>query len=178
MKTSDKGLIFLTGLEGVCTNLYLDSVGVRTIGVGATVSEIPNIKQLPWSYEITIQEAFDLLKKSIVKYENAVNKALTVEIAQYKFDALVSICYNIGIGGLAKSTFIKRINTGCADDAVCVAIMMWNKPKEILGRRQKETGLYRTGNYGDGKANHFPVSSTSHKPVYSKGKIIKVEEYI
>lgn len=112
MQTSIKGLVELAGHEGICLSPYLDSVGVWTIGVGATKSEIPGLNSS--HPDITISQAFDLFKKSIVKYEDAVNKALHVPVLQPQFDALVSICYNIGTGGLKGSTFVKRINAGAA----------------------------------------------------------------
>lgn len=178
MNISNKGKIFLTGVEGVCLSLYLDSVNVRTIGIGVTRTEIPNINQLPWSYSITMKECFELLDKSLVRYEDAVNKALKVKVSQNQYDALVSICYNIGTGGLTKSTFMKRVNNGESAARIAQAIMMWNKPKEIIGRRAKEVDLYNKGLYGDGKALLFPVSPTSHKPIYSKGKSINVADYL
>lgn len=108
MKMSLNGLIELAGHEGVCLSPYLDSVGVVTIGFGATRSEIPGLSLS--HRDITMKEAVDLFTTGIVKYENAVNKALKVDVSQEQFDALTSICYNIGTGGLSGSTFIKRIN--------------------------------------------------------------------
>lgn len=178
MQISKKGKIFLTSVEGVCLSLYLDSVNVRTIGIGVTRTEIPNIGDLPWTYSITMEECFKLLDKSLVRYENAVNKALKVSVTQNQYDALVSICYNIGTGGLSGSTFIKRINNRESPQRIAQAIMMWNKPKEIIGRRAKEVDLYNKGSYGDGKALLFPVNPTSHKPIYNKGKSINVADYL
>lgn len=217
MKMSKKGLIFLASLEGVCLSKYLDSVGVWTIGIGATRTEIPAIASWPKEQKITIEEAFNLLTKSIIKYENAVNESLDVDVTQEQFDALVSVCYNVGCGGTRKSTFIKRINAkakigksfslgfsgdikeewtpewitdrlvnytedinmGFSGSSVTIvdAIMMWNKPKEIIGRRSKEANLYSTGNYGDCKINVFPVNSAS-KPVYSRGIMIDGNDYL
>jgi lysozyme len=177
MKTSLKGLVEISSHEGLCLTKYLDSVGVQTIGVGATVSEVPDIKQWRWDKKLTIPEVFDLFKKSIVKYENAINKALKVPVEQHQFDALVSICYNIGTSGASNSTFMKRINAGDTNKRIADAILMWNKPPEIMGRRKKEAKLYTTGEYGDGKVLVFPVSST-HKPQYAKGYSINALEYL
>jgi len=180
MKTSNAGLMFIAGLEGLCQTKYYDSVGVQTIGVGATVSEIHNIKEWPWDKELSIKECFNMLQKSVVKYEKAVDKTLKVGtmLSQSQYDALVSICYNIGTGGLAKSTFMKRINAGDSAINIAAAILMWDKPKEIIGRRTKEAKLYTRGIYaGEGKVLVFPVSS-SHKPLYGKGYEINAKEYL
>lgn len=178
MKMSQKGKIFLAGLEGVCLTKYLCSAGVWTIGVGATRSEIPDIANWPKDKAITIEESFDLLNKSLVKYEKAVIDTLKVEIEQHQFDALVSIAYNIGTGGLKGSTFMKRINARRPIAEIQAAIMMWNKPKEIIGRRRKEANLYANANdYGDGTILVFPVNVNS-KPVYGKGYQIDGNKYL
>lgn len=114
MSMSKNGKIMLAGLEGIALTKYKDSVGVWTIGIGATRSEIPDIAKWPINKAITIKEAFQLLEKSLGKYERAVHDTLNTVIEQYQFDALTSICYNIGTGGLSKSTFMKRINAHAA----------------------------------------------------------------
>jgi len=97
---------------------------------------------------------------------------------QHQFDALVSICYNIGVGGLSKSTFVKRINSGNSVDSIVSGIMMWDKPKEIIGRRTKEARLFSGGVYaGSGKANLFPVNKNGN-PVYSRGTVVDLSEYL
>lgn len=175
---SQKGKMFLCGLEGICLSKYYDSVGVATIGVGITRTEIPDLASWPLNKQISIKECFELLDKSLARYVNAVNKVLKVKITQSQFDALVSICFNIGTSGLTKSTFMKRINAQASERDIFNAIMMWNKPPEILGRRRKEASLFTTGVYaGDGKANLFPVSKAGH-PLYARGKIINLTEYI
>jgi len=167
MQISRKGLIELAGHEGICLKPYLDSVGVWTIGIGATKSEIPGLNGS--HKEITLQEAIDLYKKSIVKYTDAITKALKVPVSQEQFDALASICYNIGTSGLSKSTFLKRINARGTLRSILDGIMMWKIPREIILRRSKEALLYELGTYSNkGKAMVFPVR-TSAQPNYSKG---------
>lgn len=174
---SQKGKIFLSGLEGVCLSKYLCSAGVWTIGVGATKSEITDIANWPKDKTITIEESFELLNTSLKKYEDAVNETLKVEITQHQFDALVSICFNIGTGGTRKSTFMKRINAKDSMTNIITAILMWDKPKEIIGRRTKEAKLYSSANYGDGKILVFPVNS-KFQPIYSKGYQIDGNKYL
>lgn len=178
MNISQKGKIEIFGHEGICLRPYLDSVGVWTIAGGATASEGIDIKSMDKTKYITMEYALELFEKGINKYVNAVNKALTTEVNQEQFDALVSICYNIGCGGLAKSTFIKRINAHEPSSAVSAAIMMWNKPKEITTRRAKEARLFKDGVYSNGgKALLFDTNGDG-KVQYSKGKIINVADYL
>lgn len=178
MNISQKGLIELVGHEGLCLRPYLDSVGVWTIGVGSTASEGIDIKAMAHTEYVTVGFVIDLYKKGIVKYVNAVNKALDVNVSQEKFDALVSVCYNIGVGGLAKSTFIKRINAGEPNSSVASAIMMWCKPPEIKTRRAKEARLFKEGVYSNGgKALLFDTNGAG-KVSYANGKTINVAEYL
>lgn len=52
---------------------------------------------------ITKDEATALLAKDIVKYEDAVAKVCDESTYQGEYDAMVSMCYNIGVGGFASS---------------------------------------------------------------------------
>ncbi len=178
MNISTNGKIFLTSVEGICLSPYLDSKDIKTIAIGATKSEIPNIANMPWETEITMERAFILLDSSLKKYVDAVQSSLKIPVKQHQFDALVSICYNIGCSGLKTSLFMRRINSAYELAEVGDAILMWRKPPEIIGRRRKEVNLYKTGEYGDGKANVFPVNPTTHKPQYARGRNIVVQDYL
>jgi lysozyme len=166
------------GHEGIALSKYKDSVGVWTVGIGATVSEISDIASWPLSKTITIQEAFDLLAKGIVKYENELNKYITKQIPQYQFDALVSWCYNVGVGWVKKASVIKLINQGASAGQLYDALMLYRSPPEVIGRRTKEARLLAYGAYSNGgKATLFPVSSKGF-PMYAKGTEINVWEHI
>jgi lysozyme len=175
MKTSDNGLAEIIGHEGVCLSPYKDSVGVWTIGIGATRTEMPNIAN---HSDITMQEAFGLLHKSIKRYENALNQFINVGISQTMFDALASWCYNVGVGWVPKATVIRLINQGVTGAPLYDALMMFRSPPEITLRRKKEANLLAYGKYSNnGRALLFPVSS-SGRPLYGKGKTINVWEYM
>lgn len=172
MNISLSGLVNIIGLEGICLSPYLDSVGVVTIGIGTTKTEIPDLNLS--HPDITMDDAIFFLKKSITKYTDPINDALKVQITQYQFDALTSWCYNVGVGAMKKSSLIRDINLKADYKTIYNDFMKWNKPKEIIGRRTKEAKLYTTGVYSeDGKALLFPVGA-GHKPIYSKGKLINV----
>lgn len=173
---SKRGLAELAGHEGICLEWYYDSVGVPTIGVGYTKGDGKDPREM--SPLKGIEEALSLFKVTLKKYEAAINKALRVEVSQTQFDALVSICYNIGVGGASKSTFMKWINEKRSNIAIGDAILMWRKPAEILGRRKKEVLLFIKGAYSNnGLVNVFPVNS-NHKPSYNKGKIINIGDLL
>jgi len=135
MRMSADGRKRLTAREGVRLKAYLDSVGVLTIGIGHTTAAGP--PRVTKGMTITRAECDEIFARDLVKYEDAVDAAVKVPVSQGEFDALVSLCYNIGQGGFKGSTIVKRLNAGDRDGAAA-AFMMWRKPKEIIGRRRQE----------------------------------------
>lgn len=197
MKTSKKGLVEIVGHEGITLTKYNDMVGngfskmpdgkvrrgVLTIGAGLTKTEIPDLASWPWDKKITMDEVFELKLKAMKRYENALNENIHREIPQHVFDALVSWCYNVGVGwtgkfGHRQATLIKRLNRGESLKRVAQALMMFKKPKAIIGRRRKEALLLEKGIYSNnGLAALIPVSSRGY-PMYARSKPINVWEYI
>lgn len=155
------------GLEGVCLEPYLDSVGVWTIGVGITKYDGKDPRDFG---KITIDQAIEMFKDRISAYEAPVNK-LGKDLTQEQFDALVSFCYNCGAGNLQKLAANRSVN------AIGTALMLYTKPPEITERRKKEQQLFQYGKYSvNGKVLVFPVSAT-HKPQYGKGYELDVSKY-
>ena len=143
MKTSPAGRKLLTQREGCRLTAYLDSVGVWTIGVGHAATS--NVEPIPKKgMRITAQQADELLTKDLARYEDAVNTAVKVPLTQNQFDALVSLCFNIGQRGFMHSTVVARLGRkdyrGAAD-----AILMWQHPPELRGRRDAERKQFLTG---------------------------------
>lgn len=174
MITSLRGMIEIAQSEGICLSKYKDSVGVWTIGLGSTRSDIPDLNSWPMDKKITIEQAFEMFQLHLKKYEQALNKHLKRQIKQYEFDALVSWCYNVGPGWLKTATVIRRINNGESGKRLYDALMMYQKPIEIKERRKREANLLAYGDYdygGPNLVNLFPVSS-SGRPMYNRGKLV------
>lgn len=167
MNISNKGLIEIMSLEGVCLSPYLDSVGVWTIGVGITKFDGKD----PRSFgTISIDQAIEMFKDRIKAYVAPVQK-IDKPLTQTQFDALVSFCFNCGPGNLSKLCANRSVN------AIGSALMLYTKPPEVTGRRQKEQKLYQYGTYSSkGRVLVFPVSA-NHHPVYSKGYEVDVSKY-
>lgn len=166
MKISTKGMIEIMSHEGLCLEPYLDSVGVWTIGLGQTKSDDIDPKTMG---KITIQQAIDLFKRKITQYTDAVD-ALKLNLTQYQYDALSSLCYNFGPGNL------RKLCHGRTLQQIGEAIMLYTKPKEITERRQKEQNLFKSGIYTNkGLVLVFPV--VNNHPRYSKGYQIDARPY-
>lgn len=136
MKTSASGLKQLAAREGIRTHAYRDTRGIWTIGVGHTSAAGP--PDVSEGTTLTIQQVLDLFAKDVAQYENAVNRAIKVDLTQNQFDALVSICYNIGVGAFAGSSMVRGINAKASQSIIDADIMKWDKPSEIISRRESE----------------------------------------
>ncbi len=135
MKTSEQGLELLAAREGKRNEVYLDSVGVPTVGFGHTGPDVHMGDT--WSDE-RIMEAF---AADLARFEDAVNFAVTADIPQRAFDALVSFAYNVGEQALKTSTLVRRINAG--DPEASSEFDRWHRPPEITSRRNAEREQFR-----------------------------------
>ena len=61
---------------------------------------------------ITEAEAEALLKKDLMRFEDAVTRLINRHLTQHEFDAIVSFTFNVGSYALETSTFRKRMNRG------------------------------------------------------------------
>jgi lysozyme len=132
---SEQGIEVLKEREGCKLTAYQDSVGVWTVGCGHTSAAGP--PQVTPGMTITEEEAEEILACDLDQYEQAVNEAVTTDMEQWQFDAYTSLCFNIGPGAFADSTTVERFNMGEIEEAA-EAILYWNKPPEIIPRRQGE----------------------------------------
>lgn len=135
MDLSPIGEAVLIAREGRRLRAYRDSVGVLTIGIGHT--DAAGAPKVTIGLTITAAECDAIFARDVATYVAAVRRGLAVAVAQNAFDALVSVCYNIGPGGFARSTFLKRINAsdlaGARD-----AVLLWARPAAIVPRRRAE----------------------------------------
>ena len=106
MKISNKGIALIKEYEGCKLKAYVCPAKVLTIGWGSTGSHVKS------GETITQAEADALLMKDLVRFENGVEKLVTVPMTQGMYDALVSFSFNLGLGNLKSSTLLKKVNAG------------------------------------------------------------------
>lgn len=110
MKISRSGIDLITRWEGCKLTAYKDGGGVWTIGYGHTsAAGAPDVKA---GLKISLPDAKEIFVRDVVKYEAAVDKAINRPMTQGQFDAMVSLCYNIGPGAFAGSTLVRKFNAG------------------------------------------------------------------
>lgn len=137
MKISQNGINLIKKFEGCVLKVYLDPIGVKTIGYGHTGAEI---NMCPVGARISQEQADLFLEQDLAKFEANVNKYDSVyHWTQNEFDALCSFAFNVGsIDQLtAKGTRTKQV--------IANKILEYNKAggKPILTyRRQIEHDLF------------------------------------
>jgi len=139
MKISIEGLSLIKKFEGCELNSYKCAAGVPTIGYGSTHG-------IQMGMSISKARAEELLLEDISKFEDIVDKSVTVALDQHQFDALVSWTFNLGGGNLNSSTMLKVINAGDYED-VPEQIKRWNKAngkvlEGLIRRREAEALLF------------------------------------
>lgn len=139
MKTSQEGIDLIKRFEGLRLTAYKCPAGIWTVGYGQTG---PNIKQ---GTTVTLEQAEQLLATALLQYETAVEK-YAGKAHQNQFDAMVSLCYNIGLGNFSKSS-VARLHKAGQYTGAASAFLLWNKGGGIVlaglvNRRKAERNLY------------------------------------
>jgi lysozyme len=132
MKTGPKGLALIKLKEEFRARAYVCPANHLTIGYGHVIQ--PHEKQMA-KLVLTEPAAALLLANDLKRYEHAVTQAVKVPLSQNQFDALVAICYNIGVNGFAGSSLVKCLNQRLAEPQVRTAWSAWCK---MDGTRNKK----------------------------------------
>ncbi|MGW5957016.1 lysozyme [Methylorubrum thiocyanatum] len=126
MDLSAVGRAVLIAREGRRLEAYRDSVGVWTIGIGHTAAAGPPIPRA--GLRIDAAEADAIFVRDVAAFVRTVAEALPEPLPQHAFDALVSLCFNIGPAAFRRSTVLRRLRAGDRMGAG-EAILMWNRPR-------------------------------------------------
>lgn len=135
-------LSLIKKFEGLRLEAYRDPVGVWTIGYGTTRGVHRGMK-------ITQEEAENLLLEDLKTRLPAIERLLKVETSDNELSALVSFCYNVGLGALKKSTLLKRLNASEDEERIADEFLRWDKAggrvlKGLTRRRRAERSLFLT----------------------------------
>lgn len=146
MKTSAHGLSLIKAMEGFRRYPYRCPAGVPTIGYGSTryANGLPIKLSDP---PISEADAVALLAVTLRQFEDAVTNSVSRELDQNEFDALVSLCYNIGPAAFSRSTIVKLLNQGVKKTDVADQFLRWTKANGkvlagLVARREAERALF------------------------------------
>lgn len=130
--TSQKGVELIKCFEAFSATPYLCPAGIITIGYGHII--------LPGEHyeSLSMADADNLLRRDLLKIENAVIRNLNVPLHDNQFDALVSLTFNIGGGALQRSTLRQKINYGSGMSEIKQEFMKW-----IYARGKVLSGLVK-----------------------------------
>lgn len=142
---SGSGIFFIEGAEGFSPRPYTDTDGALHIGYGHKIGAGDGLSA---SSVLTQAQADALLRRDLASvYVPAVRSAVKVPLSQGQFDALTSLCYNIGPGNFAGSQVVKSLNAGDTHGAL-QAFNNWTKaggnPTALASRRSAEQQLFAT----------------------------------
>jgi GH24 family phage-related lysozyme (muramidase) len=156
-KTSKAGIDLMHQFEG-CERkrpdgrfeAYLCPAKVWTIGWGSTGIDPFNGGKIGKGTVWTQQQCDMRFEQHLLQFERAVLDGLAGKPAsQPQFDAMCSLCYNIGPDAFKRSTLLRMHRAG---DYLGAAkqFLRWNKGggkvlKGLVRRREAEAALYRSG---------------------------------
>jgi lysozyme len=151
LRLSHHGAAFIALEEGVRTHPYPDSDGWATAGVGHLIVPMhrgvtAHDRQV-WTFP-SPRAAIDYFRgHDVIAYERAVRHALgRAGLTQAQYDACVSLCFNIGVGGFARSEVARLIRAGKLR-AAANAFRAWEVPAVLRGRRERERALFLRGHW-------------------------------
>lgn len=135
LKTNQAGLDLIAKWEGCILKQYICPAGKPTIGYGHVV--LPG-ESFPAT--ITKEQAMDLLRKDVERFEKGVYRNVKVPLNENQFAALVSFTFNVGEGGLVKTNVGNAVNEGRFGQ-VPEALLAWSKAR-VNGEMKTLPGLY------------------------------------
>ncbi|MFW0718724.1 lysozyme [Pedobacter sp. N23S346] len=147
MNLDSKGIAFLHNEEGLRLNAYRDQIGKWTIAFGNTyMLDGSPVKE---GDKLSLAEANKLFAVKIKDYEAAVSKGVKLPLTQNQFNALVSLCYNIGTGAFLNSTLLKKINSKASAEEIQAQFNLWKKGggkvlPVLVNRRKREFKLFQS----------------------------------
>ena len=142
---SPAGAAFIARFEGFRAVPYRCPAGKLTIGYGHAIQPGEQFSSL------TPDEALTLLQQDATREAAPLGRALTVDLLPHEADALISLAFNCGGRTIARSTLVRLLNAGEAQEAAN-EFGKWNKAggRESRGltlRRAAEQRLFTTGEY-------------------------------
>ena len=112
MNVSKAAIALIKHHEGVRSRPYRCPANLWTVGVGHLIGDG---KSLPdsWNRTFTEAEIDGILKSDLRRFELGVHKMLpNVPLQQHEFDAIISFCFNLGLGCFQRSTLRQALLRG------------------------------------------------------------------
>jgi lysozyme len=112
VNVSKAGIALIKHHEGVRNRPYRCPANLYTVGVGHLIGDGKSLPE-SWNRTFSQEEIDGILKSDLKRFELGVHKMLpNVPLRQYEFDALVSFCFNLGLGCFQRSTIRQALLRG------------------------------------------------------------------
>jgi len=144
---SELGVVFLKSVEGFRSMAYHDIGGGYSIGYGFRTWRGRRVT-LAYPYRVTEAEANAELERQLFTYEDIVRREFDGLIPQHSFDALVSLCYNLG---RLNTAILRKVRAGRPvgiEDFLTTAVVRSQFSPSLYSRRVREFAMF-IGRYDD-----------------------------
>lgn len=168
LKYSENALNLIKKWEGLYLDAYLDPVGIPTIGYGTV--QYPDGKMVKLGDKITREQAEEYLRNKCDFIQITIKDWLPLSINQNQLDAIISFCYNLGVGAFGTSTLRIKLNRGDIQGAAD-EFDRWTYATKPDGTRVKLEGLVKRR--ADEKAL-FLKDSNNNESNMSNSTLIKI----
>jgi lysozyme len=112
VKVSERAIKLIKHHEGVRSRPYRCPANLWTVAL-VTLSAMANHLPDSWNRTFTEAEIDGLLKSDLRRFELGVHKMLpNVPLRQHEFDAIISFCFNLGLGCFQRSTLRQALLRG------------------------------------------------------------------
>ncbi|KAG7125477.1 Endolysin like protein [Verticillium longisporum] len=141
----------ITEFEGWYPNIYIDPVGLLTVGYGHLCAD-SSCSDVRYPIPLSRANGEQLLRDDIAGFQNCITlqTASSVVLNANQYGALVSWAFNVGCGATRTSTLIQRLNAGGDPNTVAAEeLPKWNRGggqvlPGLTRRRAAEVALHRT----------------------------------
>ena len=112
MNVSKAAIALIKHHEGVRSRPYRCPANLFTVGVGHLIGDGKSLPE-SWNRTFSQEEIDGLLKSDLRRFELGVHKMLpNVPLRQHEFDAIISFCFNLGLGCFQRSTLRQALLRG------------------------------------------------------------------
>jgi lysozyme len=140
MAITESTFNFITNFEGKRNKAYQDSKGLWTIGVGHLIKADEEFLK---TITLTDHDVEELFKRDLKWCSEDIDNAVRVPLNQNQYDALYSLCFNIGETNFKKSEVVQNLNQSNYQKAAN-AFLNWSNPPVLKPRRETEKKLFLT----------------------------------
>lgn len=113
MKISQSGVDLIKKFEGCNLTAYPDpGTGGEPYTIAYGWTQPVDGRPVAPGMQISQATADRLLRCGVVQFEQTINRLVRVPLNQNQFDALASLCYNIGTRAFSTSTLLRLLNQG------------------------------------------------------------------